>query len=388
MAVMIFTERTARLNRIFTALFCFTLAAGFSYAEDGFKISGEIKTGLFWYQKRIGDADATSEGYIHNAEDDTESQKIINPGNRSQGRFRLNMQYDRGIIGMKTRFQQTEWRDTSMPKWDYAFAYGNFINEQLEISIGKLGDSPWAAGGPEMWHELDTRIGIRFVIKPGILPGFNIGFVLNDMNGQPTQSGTTQTVGSTLQESVLGLGYINNFFMVRMAYRLDSPDDWEAGDEFLYRIEEKIIQQYLSGFQIWANGYWEGLRTSRKEDVSGMNWLYAQYAPEWFTAQLRLGLDVVANRRTFYIRPGFYYNLFNNIVKIGAAFEYAQDFGDGKLYKDSKYLRWFVEPQIRVNLNNNAYISLVYQARNQYTEAGKDVVTKMQFINLRSVFTF
>jgi hypothetical protein len=358
------------------------------FAEEGLAISGEIKTGLFWYEKQVGDGPATSEGYIHNSEDDSKSELLLNPPNKSQGRFRLNLQYERGIIGMKTRFQQTEWRDTSVPKWDYAFAYGNFIDNQLKVSIGKLGDSPWATGGPEMWKELDTRIGIRFELLPGIIPGLNIGFVLNDMNGQPTQGVSTQTIASTLQESVLGISYGNDYVLARVAYRLDSPDDWEAGDEVIYRLEERIIQQHLTGFQIWANGYWQGLRTSKKEDIDGTNWLYVQYAPEWFTAQIRFGLDVVEKHQTFYVRPSFYYNLFDKLISIGVAFEYAQDFGDGKIYQDSKFLRWYVEPQIRVNLNENAYISLLYQNRNQYTEIGTDALTKVQMVNLRAVYTF
>jgi hypothetical protein len=376
------------MKKIVSMLFCTALIAGYSYAQDGLKISGEIKSGLFWFEKQVGDEPATSEGYIHNSEDDNVRQLLLLPPNRSQGRFRLNLQYDIANVGMKTRFQQTEWRDTGIPRWDYAFAYGNFINNQLKISVGKLGDSPWAAGGPEMWQELDTKIGIRFEIMPALIPGLNAGFVLNDMDGQPTQAGTTQTIADTLQESVIGANYANDYFLARVAYRLDSPIDYEAGDKLLYRLEERVIQKYLPGFQIWANGYWEGLRTSNAADLSGMNWLYVQYAPETFTAQVRFGLDIVDKHQTFYVRPSFYYKLFNNLINIGVAFEFAQDYGEGKIYKDSNFLRWFIEPQIKVNPNSNAYISFIYQNRNQYTEIGKDVVTKVHLINLRSVFVF
>ena len=380
------------MKKCFTILLFITLITGVVFSqsnENGLKISGEIKTGLFWYERQIGDAPATSEGYIHNAEDDTE-EEIVSVGkqNYSQGRFRLNLQYDHDNIGMKLRFEQDEWRDTSVPKWAHAFAYGSFINEQLKVSIGRLGDSPWGAGGPEMWEELDTRIGIRFEITPNILPGLNVGFVLNDMDGQPTQSGTTQTLAETLQESVLGINYAHDYFLARFAYRLDSMIDWEYGDQFLFRVEERIIQKYLPGFQIWANGYYVGLRTGNNKDATAQNWLYAEYAPDNFTAQLRLGLDLVDKRQTFYARPSFYYNFFGNVLNVGAAFEIAQDYGDGKLYKDSKFLRWFIEPQVRVNLNSNAYLALVYHYRNQYTEIGKDTVTKVQFVNLRAVYTF
>ena len=92
-------------------------------------------------------------------------------------------------------------------------------------------------------------------------------------------------------------------------------------------------------------------------------------------------------RSVFYVRPSFYYNLFDNFINAGASFEFAQDFGEGKYYQDSPYLRLVVEPQIRVNFSS-AYVALVYQYRNEYHTIGKDETHKIHAVNLRVVYTF
>jgi hypothetical protein len=375
------------MKKFFTALVILIAAVGVLAAQE-FKVSGEIKTGFFWYDRWIGDHDHQGEGYVHNSEDDDEEQRLFNKTAKNQGRFRMNLWLDNGNTGMKVRFEQSEWNDTSMPKWSYAFAYGNFLNDQLKISIGRLGDSPWGTGGPEMWKELDTRIGIRTEILPAIVPGLNFGFVLNDMSDQQSYYyQEPQTIVDVFKESVLGLAYSHDYFGLRMAYRLDSEFDEDMGDKFIYRIEERALQNVLPGFQIWANGSWEGLRNEDEKALWLINWLYIQYAPELFTAQLRLGYDAFSRRSVFYARPSLYFNLLDNFLNAGASFEFAQDFGEGKYYKDSPYLRMVVEPQIRVNFSS-AYVALVYQYRNEYHTIGIDEVYKIHAVNLRVVYTF
>jgi hypothetical protein len=374
------------MKKFIVALLIAVCAAGVVFAQE-LQVSGEIKTGFYYFSKQTGTQDPVSEGFVHNSEDDSGEQLLLNPVNRSQGRFRLNLQLVKENIGMKVRFQQLEWRDSSVPLWSYAFAYGNFLDDQLKISIGKLGDSPWASGGPEMWKELDTRIGIRTEYIPKFIPGLNIGFVLNDMDDQATQSGRQQTLGDIFMESVLGLGYTNEYVDFRFAYRLDSKCDYTDGDKLIYRIEEKIIQRYVPGFQIWANGSYEGLRAEGLTSLWLVNWLYIQYAPDIFTAQVRLGYDALDQRGIFYARPSFYYNFFDKFLSVGASFEFGQDFGDNKLYKDSPYLRMVVEPMIKANFGG-ASVALVYQYRNEYHTTGVDEITLVHALNLRAAFTF
>ncbi|MDR0720054.1 MAG: hypothetical protein LBF78_10500, partial [Treponema sp.] len=340
----------------------------------------------FYYQKQIGDKEATSEGYVHNTEDDDVNQTLY-MNNRSQGRFRMNLQIDKENMGMKVRFQQDQWTDQQVPKWDYAFAYGHFLNNQLKISAGKLGDSPWGAAGPEMWTELDTRIGIRTEISPNILPGLNVGFVLNDYNAGVMQSAKTQTIGDILRESVMGIAYTHDLLALRFSYRMDSENDEDRGAQLVYRLEERVLQNYLENFQIWANGWYQGLASEDKSALELVNWLYFQYAPQSFTAQFRLGYNISEERHILQVRPAFYYNFFDNFLNVGASFQFTQDFGENKMYKDSPYLRLQVEPMIRVNFGT-AYIALVYQYRNEYATKDKDEVTNIHWVNLRVVYTF
>jgi hypothetical protein len=202
---------------------------------------------------------------------------------------------------------------------------------------------------------------------------------------------------------VLGFSYTNDFFQVRFAYRLDSLSDGPVREQFIYRLEERVIQQYLPGFQIWANGYFDGLNprkiyyewvTEEEEDVViATNWLYFQYDPSLFITQLRLGYDINLKRRLFYLRPNFYLKLFDNLLQVGAAFEYAADVGEAKLDPKAPYLHWYVEPQIRLNLGPGSYISMVYRYYDDYEfldyiNLSGTLNTRTHSLNLRTVFTF
>jgi hypothetical protein len=293
------------------------------------------------------------------------------------------------------RFQQHEdWRDKALPGWGYAFAYGSFFENQFKLSAGKLGDSPWGTGGPEMWQDLDTRIGIRAEYMPGFLPGLNLGFVLNDINSTEDRTVAEKTLLNMLEESVVGFSYINDYFLVRFAYRFDSILDDDKGGQMVYRLEERVLNNFLPGFQIWANGYYTGIGDDDELQGSTIlqNWLYLQYAPEDFTAQLRLGYDVMGKRANiFYLRPSFYYNFFNNFLSAGLSFSFGQEFGDEVRNPGKPYLYWELQPMIRLNFGN-AYVALVYQYSSDYkyrdTNTMENLETKWQWVNLRVVFTF
>jgi hypothetical protein len=368
-------------------------AVGSVFSQD-LTYSGEVKTGLYWQKAQTGDRDSTETAAIH-----IHDRGYVAPGasdyagdsSTNEGRFRLNLQLDHKNIGMKLRFEQTAWTDASLPKWSYAFAYGDFINNQLKISAGRLGDSPWATGGPELWTELDTKIGIRTEIKPNFLPGLNLGFVLNEWNGGEVTGKRTLT--ELLQESVVGASYTNDFFQFRFAYRFDSVLDADD-EEFVYRIEERALSKVLEGLQILANGYYKGInqqeggRGGGEPEFSFQNWLYIQYAPRDFTTMVRLGLWLVPDRQILSIKPGFYYNFFENVLNVGIYFLFEQDFGANKFYEGSPYLAMEVQPLVRVNFGGNFYTALVYDYRNEYAEARKDTIKTTHWLNLQVVYTF
>ena len=368
-------------------LFALPLVAAFvlhtAFAQE-LTVSGELKTGFYWEQKQEGNKAVEETGSVHNKNDAGEKE----------GRFRLNMQLDKENVGMKVRFQQEVWT-TNTPSWVFAFAYGYFLDDQIKVSGGRLGDSPWGAGGPERWDELDTRIGVRTEIMPKIVPGLNAGFVLNQFNEGTGLANKNETIGELLKETVLGVSYTHEWFALRLACRLDSELDTDAnrndeGAQMLYRIEENILTNYLDGMKIWANGFYKGLHAPNagsdgKAPLIYLNWLYFQLAPDAFTAQLRLGLDAAeADRQVLRVRPSFYYNFFDRLLTAGLAFYYCQDFGT-KISNGSPYQYWRIEPQIKLNLPNTT-IALVYQYTDEYIS--QDYLKHTHWINLQVAYTF
>jgi hypothetical protein len=277
--------------------------------------------------------------------------------------------------------------------------YGNFFDDQLTTSVGKMGESPWASGGPEMWKELETTIGMRTEYKPRFIPGLNIGFVLNDFNNQRDQGWPEKkpyTLAEILKESVIGVAYVHDYFLARFAFRFDSDADSMTGNpgghgeqEYVFRVEERIIANYLPGFQIWAIGHGVGLTAPKEHNALLLrNWLFAQYDPELFTAQIRLGYDSITDRGILHFRPSFYWKFFNNLLNVGVMFYYGQDFGEGKVYAGSPFLYLQIEPKIQVNFGNSGnYIAFAYNFGREYIgpyEGWDGVPLKQtQWMNLR-----
>jgi hypothetical protein len=367
------------------------------FAQE-FTVDGEAKSGLLWTKDEDGINDAKEEVRLGSKDD---------AGNGS-GRFRLNMDYRNagGAMGFKIRLNWENWSQNApkVPDFPYAFGYGNFLDDQLTLSVGILGASPWGTGGPEMWKELDVsnQGGMRVEVKPNIVPGLNVGFILNYFNS-PREAGNEVelTLAEILKESVLGISYTHEYFMARLAYRLDSEYDQRVrgvvkeGDELVYRVEERIIQNYLPGFQIWALGYFAGVGAETEECISFTNWLFVQYAPDLFTAQVRFGFDIYHNRTLLYVRPNFYWNFFDKFLVAGAMFQFGQDFGEGKVHPGSPFYNIMVEPKIQVNFSPTAYVAFAYNWYRVYTretesyiQKGKQPIKQTQWMNLYMGLTF
>jgi len=241
---------------LITALSCAVFAQEFT-------VSGEVKTGLFYSRFDDGINEVLEKSYFH-SRDDAGNDNSDNRTMPAPGRFQIDMAYLRDNVGFKVRFRWENWlNQTNLPFFNYAFGYGNFFQDQLTLSLGKLGASPWGTGGPEMWKELEisTLGGIRFEFKPRFLPvldGLNIGFVLNYFDGGMDSTTSTNTVinlGDYLQESVIGVSYTNDIFHARMAYRLDSERDFRTtpgteGGQLVYRLEEYMLKELLPGLSM------------------------------------------------------------------------------------------------------------------------------------------
>jgi hypothetical protein len=377
----------------------FLLAFSVSAFAHELSISGEAKTGIFW--KKI-----EQEGKAPVPEDEVVKlhSKDDAGGEGEQGRFRLNLDYDNGKnFGMRVRFQYQDWGPNGVPSWEYFFGYGNFFEDQMTVSVGRLGGSPWGTGGPEMWKEIEGTKnggGMRVEWKPHFIPvgSLNIGFVLTYFNSDRDQGWDQRksvSLANILRESVIGAAYTHDYFHVRIAYRLDDEYDaiqdnkvtgGKGEDELVYRVEERILNNYLPDFKIWALGYLFGISAYNPDITLFQNWLFAEYAPDLFTAQIRFGLDIVPQRTVFHIKPSFYWNFFNRLLSVGGSFWYGQDFGT-KLYEGSPFV--FIEAEPRLQLNfASSYIAFAYNFRREYVHdypeaRGKDPVKQTQWMNLR-----
>jgi len=377
------------MKKIIAALIAIVCLPCSLFAVD-FEISGEVKTGFYTEQQdKFGEV--TSQSKIHNNDGDSGSQ---------EGRVRLNINIAYENIGMRTRYTQETWGADKLFAIEFIYAYANLFNEQLKISAGTLGESPWETGGPDLYEYVDDQMGIRTEWMPGFLPGLNLGFVLNRFNatGQVPLSVRKQTFLDILEDSVVGIAYQNEYFAFRFAYRFDSEADWgfngNEGSKFVYRVEERLLGKLLPGLKIFANGYFYGVNAGTTEESTGsVNWLYISYSPEYFTADLSTRFNrieagsVLPTRQDLLIKPGFLYRLFGNFLNLGVKFGMEIGLENKRNYEDSFYNKWFVEPEVKININSNSYVGVVYNYTEQY-ENSKGDISKTNWVNIRAGYTF
>jgi len=408
--------------RTFLILALAVMVTGASFAQE-FVLSGEAKTGIYW--QSVQNQGEPLEEYIglHNMDDAG--------GYQQQGRFRLNMEYENpNGFGFKARIQWQNFGTDPYPDvWPYAFGYGNFFNDQLTVAVGKLGGSPWGTGGPELWKDLenvDKSVGMRVEYKPGFPVKYgklNVGFVLNYFNADRDQGWHPDRpipITMLLQESLLGVSYtLPGFFQARFAYKFDSEydaisdnknNDGKGEDEIVYRVEELILNKYVPGLKVWALGHLFGVSAPNDdmplndEITRYINYAFIEYEPpaietlvKPFTAQLRIGYDVISNRSVLHLKPSFYWNFANKLLSVGASFWYGQDFGV-KLTEGSPYSFIEVEPKVQLNFQSS-YIAFVYVWRSEYfhehlavdnpeTGGKYDPIKQTQKMNLRFCIYF
>jgi hypothetical protein len=417
-------------------------ATGALFAQE-ITYSGEIKTGFYIEQEKTGDQNPVATGGMTNTDGDSGT---------GQGRLRLDFHFNYQNLGLRLRFQ-IEPESTSLgpynPAWSFAYAYGNLFNDQLKLSVGLLGESPWGTGGPRLRSDPETRrytafnslsndpytaseglMGIRFEFKPSFVPGLNIGFVLNqpDRTQLPT---VEQTFTDFLGESVVGAAYENNYFALRAGYRFDSEIDTYSsprineGSSLGYRLEEKVLGNLVDGMKVWLNGYYYGIggelqNVDRYDPVTGttirktmgggeyfINWLYWLWDTDDFTAQFDacFAINKAYNNPEFRpverqeyqsleFRPAFYYKFFSNMFQAGLGLGFGMEFGEGKTYKDSPYQYISIEPQLRLNIAGNGYVAVIYNYIDKYawfeeTEAARRGEKSVKHsVNIRAVYAF
>jgi len=372
------------------------------------EISAEMKTGLIWDEAR-----SPIIGLHHN-----------DYAGASVGRFRLGMHFRLGGFGIITRLEQAEWDQviidldgTRRPNprdhitWDFAYAYGNLINDQLRISIGQLSNSPWRAGtgGDTIWQGLDHQLGIRTEIMPNAVPGLNFGFTLNNWNQMRYWPESRENLVGLLLETVFGVAYTNRHVHARFSWRLDSAADvynhQQEGHSMMFRLEPRIITTLVPDLRVWLNGWWLGIGPREIQRGAGYvmpdgdpmdprvpddqrvyrNWLYIAYTPGPFVAGLRTGVVLTGvDSHHLHLEPSFHYWVLSSL-RVGAAVYMRQNFGDAATVTGVPFRFLHIEPEVRFQAGP-VQISLVYRYEMEHN-AARDLLTN-QWINLRFVVEF
>jgi len=390
------------------------LAAG-PRAGPQMEVSAEVKTGVFWDSRAEPSARMHHNDYAGNA----------------LGRFRLDMGFSYQSLGIRVRFEQEGLAGTV--NWYFAYAYGNFLDEQFRISLGRLGPSPWDWGGTAprwIWAPHDNRValddhrrwlddvfGIRMEITPAAVPGLNVGLTVNQWDNlrNPRVEDGDIGISELLMESVIGVAYANDHFHGRLSLRLDGVADavfcdyyegWLLeGMSLMYRLEPRFITNLVPDLRVWLNGWWRGIGAETVETavigantntmMDWRNWLYVEYAPADFTAELRLGLQLTGfESHVFTVRPSFFYNVLP-FLRAGAAFRYEYNFGTyagtfwgGRTPPHTAFnpARHFfsIEPQVRIQFGAT-YFAFVYGFEGRVDDGN---LTQRHWINLRTTISF
>ncbi|MCL2410248.1 MAG: hypothetical protein FWC97_01265 [Treponema sp.] len=373
------------------------LTSSFASALD-IDFSGQMKTGVFWvyhyYEDEHGNEASFTSASFHN-----NHISIGNPA--SQGRLRLDLNVTSNNVGVILRLEQFSFTTPGNTWWTHAFAFGNFFDDQLRFSIGRLGLSPWAAGSDDIQHELDGQLlGIRTEVFLNSIPGFSFGFTLSDWNSY-LDPNFTRDISHILLESVIGVSFTNNSFHGSLAWRLDSEADghrqwdpdifmfrvYQEGHEMMYRAELRFLHNIIPYFSIVANGWWSGIFAEESERSVYKNWLYFSLAPQAFRTNLDLGLQINGtDSHLFTARAGFHYNVLP-FLSIGSDFSGVINFGANSTTRDIPLHFFSIEPQIRVSFSPGIYAALVYSFYDGFVEQHQRM-QRGHWMNLRTVITF
>jgi hypothetical protein len=328
----------------------------FAQQQDGLSFSGDVRTGV-----------AVIWGTGIKQETKLANYDAEEPGFGSPGSIRMNFNYTRGVFQFKWRLEadaaylggdyfdkatgvQHKLGGFAATLGDivkYAYAMGDFFDNQLRLSGGKFdafSDSPWSVMGDELWTGVESfSSGIRAEYKPKFLPGLNVGFFLPVVYGKPDlYKSNTITIGSGtatnglpvggfpdlqnyLAEIGYGVTYTNDNFEISVSGYGDGNGDGEydptkpvgldpmagvingeKGGVILWRVNPKIINNLVPALSIWVNGYISGLPLGVSADDLAPtskgrteSYLYTVYKAGNLEAKLTTGLYTFSIFRPF-----------------------------------------------------------------------------------------
>jgi hypothetical protein len=172
---------------------------GATFAQE-VTFSGQVEAGLLF--EKQGDDDLTVRPYNSDSDNTLRADLTAKVTNDNYG-AQLRIRSDNGGIGLH-----------------HAFVWGEFLNDIIKVSGGKIRGSVWGTDGGKSYG-LDGVDGVRFEFKP--VAGLDFGFALDA--GAVAQANGVLTINQFFQETVLGVKYSSDLFNAVLAYKLDSDAD-------------------------------------------------------------------------------------------------------------------------------------------------------------------
>jgi hypothetical protein len=195
-------------------------AGAFGQSEEkGLKFGGALKTG---FQFQADDTDA------HDP-----SMRMYNDDAGKETRFDLDGSYTQDNYGVVFRFRtDTLISSPTTIEVNQAYAWADFLNDMINMKVGKIDDSVWKTSGDEGFH-YSTGSGLRLEVKP--MAGLNLGVFINGpsdgfFTGKEIwldlEKGESSTVTERyLLETAFGVKYETEAFNVAAGLKLDGKGD-------------------------------------------------------------------------------------------------------------------------------------------------------------------
>ncbi|MDR2601284.1 MAG: hypothetical protein LBC53_02360 [Spirochaetaceae bacterium] len=243
------------MNKAFIFFLAAALTGGAAWAQEdapageraagkGFKVSGELKTGVNF---RVTD-EKTADGLTHDPSIRLWHDDAVDAG---AVRFDLSGEYAGDNYGAKLRLRahaidanllgdagdKKGWEAINQAlSIQQAYLWGDFFGGAVRAVIGSIDDSAWGAEGDEGFSfDSNSKGGLRLEVKA--IKGLNFGVFFNAVNDDPnaaydlSEDNKSKSIddfvfaSQFLKETAFGAKYEGDFFNASLGFRLDSNAD-------------------------------------------------------------------------------------------------------------------------------------------------------------------
>jgi hypothetical protein len=206
----------------------------------GLKFGGALKTGFQFQADDTGDTDPSMRMYNDDAGEET---RFDLDGSYTQDNYGVvfRLRTDTAISG----YVGVEMGDFNPPlplamvpiEVNQAYVWADFLNNMINMKVGKIDDSTWKTSGDEGFH-YSTGSGLRLEVKP--MDGLNLGVFINGPSDNYKSNKEIDGGVVTeryLLETAFGVKYETETFNVAAGLKLDGKGDGLTTYESDYGFE-------------------------------------------------------------------------------------------------------------------------------------------------------